>query len=131
MNNDMMNFCISELALQGNPDPTAEEINQFYDNYLVEDDKERNNREVKKTYEAALRCGYLHTDGNVYNCTRDGVIDMALAAQLLNADPYEPVTMLTMDDKVVYLTALEFKTLAVCCGKYHYQLRQTYWASLQ
>ena len=35
MNNDMWNFCISELALQGNLDPTAEEINQFYENYLV------------------------------------------------------------------------------------------------
>ena len=130
MNKDMWNFCISELALQGNLDPTAEEINQFYENYMAEGAKERNNKEARKLYEAALECGYTHTDGKVYYCTRDGVIDAALALMLLQVAPYEPVYVQQLNGTVTEMTAVEYEAFVVAVGQYHYKLRQTYWDTL-
>lgn len=90
-----------------------------------------NNKLAKKNYEIALSEGYKHTDGNTYVCTRDGVIDMCLAVTLINEAPDEPVYVIDILNKVVEMTMAEFKTLAVACGNYHYDLRQWYWGSLR
>ena len=131
MNKDQRAFVIYELVQQGNTKPTEQDIVDFFSAYTIAEATQENNKVAKKNYEIALSEGYKHTDGNTYVCTRDGVIDMCLAVTLINEAPDEPVYVIDILNKVVVMTMVEFKALAIACGNYHYDLRQWYWGSLR
>lgn len=131
MHKSMRMFIIRELRLVGKIDnPTEEDINQYYIEYMESKRIQRNNRKAKKEYDEATALGYLHTDGHRYKCDREGVIDMALVLALIKLDPFEPIDLLDIEGNVVSLLMEDYTALAIARGTYHYQLRKEYWSKL-
>ena len=146
MTNDERGWCICQLVpgalysgswidgsvvwLDGRPIPTDEEIEAEYERWQAEIAREECIAEAEATFNATIEAGYEHTDGHTYYCTRDGVMDLCMAVMLNDSAPEEPAYMLDIEGNIVEKTVAEFKALAMLIGRYHYNVRQTYWAAL-
>jgi len=130
MNVDQYAFAKRELEIEGNVDPTFEEVAAYYARYVIIRDEEHRVEKLHENYSKTLEKGYLHTDGITYYSTEKAAIDMALAYSLYMMDPVEPISIIDKKGGVHALCVEDFKTLAGTIGRYIYNLRLQLWEDL-
>ena len=120
----------SIVWLDERPMPSDEDIQIEYDKWKAEELKKVEDEVARGNFNSLMARGYKHTDGFTYRCDKEGLVDLSLAFDLLQLNPYEPVYMLTLDRKPLVKTPDEFKEVAEAIGHYHYEKRREYWNAI-
>jgi hypothetical protein len=131
MRKEHRQFVKRELSLQGEDNPTEEEITAFFDKYIKEKDREKHNKEVYAKYANDIKEGYLHTDGTLYYCNERSLNAMVAIITIFDSNTDETTPIIDINGDIHLMSMEQLKVLVKDVGRYVYLLKRKLWDDLR